>query len=71
MDSAASKPGHVRKDAPEAAAPAIEQPEADRAEQVQRGGRGWRIALFIWVSAFAFLVAYELLSMVLRVLNVR
>ncbi len=69
MDSSAPKHGQVRADPPgfaEPAAPAAAEPPRQR-----RSSAAWRVVLFIWVTAFGFLVAYELITMVFRMLNIR
>jgi hypothetical protein len=70
MDSPAAKPGHVRKDLPDPAE--AESAKVDPAPKTDQPlPFGWRIALFIWLSAAGFLIVYELISVIFRLLKIR
>jgi hypothetical protein len=43
-------------------------PAAEPAPLPTSLARGWRVALFLWGTSFAFLLAYEVLSATLKVL---
>lgn len=59
------KAGHFQPEpVPLAAGGAPESAE----EPTTRAALGWRIALFVWLTAFAFLLAYEMLSALFKVL---
>jgi hypothetical protein len=71
MDSPAPKPGHLRNDLPGLQQPATAEPKEGPPLPRKRSDTGWNIALFVWVTAFGFLVAYELITMVFRLFKVR
>jgi hypothetical protein len=58
--------GHVQQEPPPAPPAPPEPPEV--APGRPGPAPGWRIALFFWVTSFIFLLAYELLSALFRVL---
>jgi hypothetical protein len=70
MDRSGSKAGQVQKGPTET--PVEVEPVLEPA-QVQRPAvsTGWRIALFLWVTAFGFLAAYELLWTLFKLLKIR
>ncbi len=45
-------------------------PVAPAAPKAAGMSRGWRVALFIWITAFICLVAYELLNTLVRTITV-
>jgi hypothetical protein len=53
----AAEPGAAPSDAGDPAPPAAE---------AARGGWGWGLALFLWATAFGFLLLYELLASVIK-----
>ena len=58
--------------APAAPAPAAAAPADPAAAETVKGAGltlGWRVALFIWASAFVCLLGYELLSTLVRSLG--
>jgi len=55
---AAHPPTSIQQEAP-AVAPAEPPAEAPKAGGLSRG---WRVALFVWATAFVFLLIYELLT---------
>jgi hypothetical protein len=69
MDSPAPKPGQIRTDASELSQPAASDPQAPQPRQ--RASIGWRIAMFVWATAFGFLAAYEVILSLFRLLKVR
>lgn len=73
MERPAPKTGGVRNDPP-APAPAPEtEPEAEPAapSRPRPIPTGARVVLFLWVTAFGFLVAYELIYVLFKFLNLR
>jgi hypothetical protein len=73
MDRPAPKPGNLRTDLPELSHPAEPEPEAAPAAppQTRSNTLGWRIAMFLWLTAFGFLATFELVSLILKVLKIR
>jgi hypothetical protein len=69
MDSPAPKPGPLRTDPAGLSQPAASDPEAPAPRQ--RSSIGWRIALFVWMTAFGFLAAYELILTLFKTLKLR
>ena len=45
---------------------AVEAPPAPDAPKTAGISRGWRVALFLWATAFVCLLAYELLNTLVR-----
>jgi len=48
------------------AAPPADPPAAAEAPKVGGLSPGWRVALFVWATAFVFLLIYELLTTLIR-----
>jgi hypothetical protein len=73
MDRPAPKPGNLRTDLPELQQPAEPEPEAASAAPppTRSNTLGWRIAMFLWLTAFGFLATFELVSLLLKALNIR
>jgi hypothetical protein len=69
MDRSAPKPGHVRSEPPEA--PLEVEPLVETPPTPPVASRSWRLAILVWVTVFAFLAAYELITLTLRVLRIR
>lgn len=56
-------PGHIQKE------PSGPLPDAEEVSETQAPiPTGWRVALFLWVTSFGFLLVYELLSALLKIL---
>jgi hypothetical protein len=68
MTTPAYKPGPLRSDPP-----AVAQQVAPQSEQSAQSkvSTGWRIVLFLWVTAFGFLVVYEVIWTIFRLLHVK
>lgn len=64
-------PGHGQVRAEPPAPPGGPAPEAPPPPPRARISTGWRIALFVWVTAFGFLAVYELLSALFKLLKLR
>jgi hypothetical protein len=73
MDRPAPKPGNLRTDLPELQPPTEQQPEAAPAAgpPARANTLGWRIAMFLWLTAFGFLATFELVSLLLKLLKIR
>jgi hypothetical protein len=70
MDRSGPKTGHVQKEPSET--PVEVEPVAEAAPAARQPvPTGWRIALFLWVTAFGFLAAYELLWTLFKLLKIR
>ncbi len=50
-------------------APPLESPGAPDAPKAGAISRGWRVALFLWATAFVCLLLYELLNTLVRSLS--
>ena len=64
MTQPAARPATNIQQAPAVAPPA--EPAAPEAPKAAGISRGWRVALFIWITAFVGLLAYELLNTLVR-----
>jgi hypothetical protein len=72
MNRPAPGTGGVKNDppapAPQEAEPEVEPVPLTRPRTV---ATGWRVALFLWVTAFGFLAAYELIWTFFKLLKIR
>jgi hypothetical protein len=69
------RPAQGQQDKPEAPARQGEQPAAPGAAPPVPPSPplhwGWHLALFLWATSFAFLLAYELLAAIIKALSRR
>jgi hypothetical protein len=70
MDRSGPKTGHVQRE-PAGTPPEVEPVAEAPPPQRPAVPTGWRIALFLWVTAFGFLAAYELLWTIFKILRIR
>ncbi len=69
--SAARQPASIQQGPPPPAVAPADPASVGSAEEPKAAGLtlAWRVVLFIWASAFIFLLAYELLTTLVRSLS--
>jgi hypothetical protein len=71
MERPAPKPGHMRPDLSDIPEQVEAEPETPTRGSSPPVALGWRFALLLWVTAVGFLVAFELVSTLFKLLKVR
>jgi hypothetical protein len=61
----------MERPAPKTGPPPPPEPEPEPPAAQQPAASPWRVVLFIWVTAFGFLAAYELLWTIFKLLKLR
>jgi hypothetical protein len=71
MERPAPKTGGVKHDPPAPAAEDAPETEPVRPVPPRPVPTAWRVVMLLWVTAFAFLAAYELLYTTFKLLKIR
>jgi hypothetical protein len=72
MDRPLPKPDLSRTDPPILTQPSEPEPDVSSAPATPpRAARAWRLVILLWVTAFGFLAAYEMLYAVFKLLHIR
>jgi hypothetical protein len=71
MERPVPKPGNLRPDLPDFPPEIEAESETPSSAGSRSAITGWRIAILIWVTAFGFLITFELVSQVFKLLKLR